>query len=102
MLAFRRIVGVVLLLMATMATANADEARAFLLAASCAGCHGTDGNSPGSIPPLQGKSKTFIVTALQEYKTGASQGTVMNRLARGYSDEDIELIGEWFAAKAQE
>jgi sulfide dehydrogenase cytochrome subunit len=81
---------------------EAGDTRAFMLAASCFGCHGTDGRSPGSIPTLYGKSSNFIVTALQEYKTDASQGTVMNRLAKGYSDEEIELIGEWFAALSQE
>jgi cytochrome subunit of sulfide dehydrogenase len=81
---------------------EASDTRAFMLAASCFGCHGTDGQSPGSIPTLYGKSKNFVVTALQEYKTDASQGTVMNRLAKGYSDEEIELIGEWFAAMSQE
>ncbi len=88
------------LLLSSAAVAE-DDPRAFVLTASCFGCHGTDGNSPGSIPPLSGKSQEFIVTALQEYKTDASQGTVMNRLAKGYSDEEIELIGAWFAARQE-
>lgn len=90
------------LLSGSLQADEAGDTRAFMLAASCFGCHGTDGKSSGSIPALHGKSKNFIVTALQEYKTDASQGTVMNRLAKGYSDEEIELIGEWFAAMSQE
>lgn len=91
-----------ILLSAPLQADEASDTRAFMLAASCFGCHGTDGKSTGSIPALHGKSRNFIVTALQEYKTDASQGTVMNRLAKGYSDEEIELIGEWFAAMSQE
>ena len=52
-------------LMLLPATLAAEEnPRAFMLASSCAACHGTDGNSPGVIPPLQGKSAKFIETAL--------------------------------------
>ena len=73
--------------------------RPFLLASSCAACHGTDGASPGAIPTLKGKSANFIRTALREFKSGASSSTVMGRLAKGYSDAEIDLIAAWFAAK---
>lgn len=72
--------------------AQPGELRAFVLAASCAACHGPDGHSPGAIPSLAGKSARFIEFAMQEYKSGASAGTVMNRIARGYSDDEIRLI----------
>lgn len=78
-----------------------DDLRAFMLASSCAACHGTDGNSPGAIPSLKGKSANFITTALKEFKSGASASTMMGRLAKGYSDEEIELIARWFAGKGQ-
>lgn len=67
-----------------------------MLSASCAGCHGTDGHSPGSIPDISGKSADFIRTSLLEFKSGQRPSTVMGRQAKGYSDEEIQLIAEYF------
>lgn len=79
-----------------------DDARAFMLAASCAACHGTGGNSPGAIPTLKGKDKNYIVRALNGFKSGTRPATVMNRLAKGYSDSEIQLLANWFATHNQE
>ena len=68
-----------------------------MLSNSCAGCHGTDGNSPGAIPSIQGKSADFIATALTEFRDGKRPSTVMGRHAKGYSDEEIKLIADHFA-----
>lgn len=67
-----------------------------MLSASCAGCHGTDGHSPGSIPDISGKSAEFIRTSLQDFRSGERASTVMGRHAKGYSDEEILLIAEYF------
>ncbi|MDZ7660789.1 c-type cytochrome [Thiohalophilus sp.] len=68
-----------------------------MLSNSCAACHGTDGNSPGAIPTLHGKSAAFIDRALREFRSGERESTVMGRHATGYSDEEIALIAEYFA-----
>ena len=81
---------------------QADEiSRATLLSVSCAGCHGTDGKSPGSIPTIGGKSSDFIATALRQFSTGERAGTVMGRHATGYTDEEILLIADYFAGREQ-
>ena len=71
------------------------------LANSCAGCHGTDGHSPGAIPSIGGKSSAFIETAMKEFRSGERHGTVMGRHARAYTDEEIRLIAEFFGGEAQ-
>jgi sulfide dehydrogenase cytochrome subunit len=71
--------------------------RGAMLSNSCAACHGTDGNSPGAIPSIGGKSAEFIQSALIEFREGKRPGTVMNRHALGYTDEEIRLIAEFFA-----
>ncbi|UCC57215.1 MAG: hypothetical protein JSU75_05670 [Gammaproteobacteria bacterium] len=79
---------------------QADEiSRATLLSISCAGCHGTDGKSPGSIPVIGGKSSDFIATALRQFSSGERAGTVMGRHATGYTDEEIQLIADYFAGR---
>jgi len=95
---------VLLIVLATgLLTANqtqADEiSRATLLSISCAGCHGTDGKSPGSIPTIGGKSSDFIATALLQFSSGERAGTVMGRHATGYTDEEIQLIADYFAGR---
>ena len=71
--------------------------RGMMLSQSCAGCHGTDGRSPGSIPSINGKDAAFIATALREFRDGKRPSTVMGRHAKGYSDEEIDLIAQHFA-----
>jgi sulfide dehydrogenase cytochrome subunit len=76
-----------------------EVSKGEILSASCAGCHGTDGHSPGSIPDISGKSAEFIQTSLLEFKSGQRLATVMGRQAKGYSDEEIQLIAEYFGKR---
>ncbi len=76
----------------------AEVSRAVLLGYTCAGCHGTNGNSEGpATPSLAGASKDYLIDAMQEYKSGERASTIMGRIARGYSREDIEQLAEFFS-----
>lgn len=86
----------------TGVSAATELTRGAMLGNSCAGCHGTDGHSPGAIPSIGGKSAEFIATAMKEFRSGERQGTVMNRHAEAYSDEEIRLIAEFFAREAEQ
>jgi sulfide dehydrogenase cytochrome subunit len=68
-----------------------------VLALSCAACHGTDGKSPGAIPAIAGKNRAFIEGALSDFKSGKRTGTVMNRLAKGYTDDEIKALAVFFS-----
>lgn len=70
--------------------------RGEVLSLSCSTCHGTDGKSVGIIPSFFGRSSEYIEMALKAFKSGARPSTVMGRHARGYSDEEIRLIAEYF------
>jgi cytochrome c553 len=69
------------------------------LAATCANCHGTNGVSVGEVESLAGKPKEELVRKMQEFKRGAKPATVMTQLAKGYTDEQIEVVAGWFAAQ---
>ena len=56
--------------------------RGGMLSASCAGCHGTDGRSPGAIPSINGKSAEYIRSALEDFRSGKRESTVMGRHAK--------------------
>ena len=69
------------------------------LAATCASCHGTNGVSVGEVASLASKPKDEIVRKMQDFKTGRVPGTIMPQLAKGYTDEQIDLVAAWFAAQ---
>lgn len=91
--------GVASLFILTVPGQSAELTRGAMLSISCAGCHGTDGNSPGSIPTIAAKPADFIETALKEFSSGKRQSTIMGRHAKGYTDEEIKLIAEYFAGQ---
>jgi len=87
-----------LLSMWLLPAGHAEElTRGAMLSVSCDGCHGTDGHSPGSIPDISGKSAEYIRNALEEFRSGERESTVMMRQAKGYTDEEMVLIAEYFA-----
>lgn len=81
-----------------LATAAPAAPSAAMLANACAGCHGTLGASAGpSMPSLAGQSRLAIVEAMKGFKSGERPATVMGRLAKGYSDADIDAMADFFA-----
>jgi cytochrome c553 len=69
------------------------------LAATCANCHGTNGQARGEMKPLAGMSAGKIVALLADYKSGAQPATIMHQIAKGYTDEQIKLVAAYFAAQ---
>jgi sulfide dehydrogenase cytochrome subunit len=69
-----------------------------MLADTCAGCHGTDGASAGpATPSLAGMSEIYMVDTMLAFKSGERPGTIMGRIAKGYSEEEFKLMGSVFA-----
>ena len=70
------------------------------IAASCAACHGTNGNSAGgAIPGLAGLNKEYFVNQMKAFREGKREATIMHQLAKGYSDAEIAALGDFFAAQ---
>ena len=75
----------------------ADGARLY---ASCAACHGTAGAGAGqALPVLAGQPQQALVASLQAFKAGTRPATIMQQIARGYSDDEIVLIAAYLAAQ---
>lgn len=70
-----------------------------VLAGACANCHGTDGRSPGGIPSLAGRPADVLKMQMLAYKsdTPPAGTTIMNRLAKGYSDAEIDALAQHFS-----
>jgi cytochrome c553 len=69
-------------------------------AAACSGCHLPPGAGVAtSIPPVHGRDAGEIAAAMEDYRAGRRSATVMDRLARGFSDEEIQAIALWLSAQ---
>jgi cytochrome c553 len=68
-------------------------------AASCSGCHAASAGVTTPVPRLVGVDRMAIVTAMQEFRSGKRVATVMDRIARGFTDEEILAIAAWYAAQ---
>lgn len=72
--------------------------QANMLAYACAACHGFNGNSQGpSTPNLAGISKFYFMDAMEAFKEDERPATVMNRIAKGYSKDEIKLMADFFS-----
>lgn len=65
-------------------------------AASCLGCH-TVASDGSPVPSLGSFTAEQMVTAMQAFRSGSRPATVMDRIAKGFSDEEIEAIAAWYA-----
>ena len=89
-------IGLLLLAMSAHADVNT---HARTLAATCAACHGTNGNSVGGTPILAGLDKSLFIKQMQDFKTGARPATVMHQHAKGYTTEEIEMLADFFSSQ---
>ena len=69
------------------------------IAANCTNCHGTDDRSRGAIPAIAGQDKAYLVQQLKDFRDGKRPSTIMQQLAKGYSDAQIEAAAAYLATQ---
>lgn len=62
---------------------------------TCYTCHGPQGKSPGAIPSLTQLSAIEIRDKLVDFRQDLGEATIMNRIAKAYSEEEIERIAQY-------
>lgn len=67
-------------------------------ASSCSGCHDARIANP-AIPPLKGRSAADIVAEMQAFRDGKREGTIMGRIAKGFSDSETQAIAAWLSQR---
>ncbi len=85
----------VLLCLGPMALADALTGRS--VGVTCNGCHGPDGSSKGAAPSLKGLPAAHLEKSMLDFKSGKRTATIMGRIAKGYSDEEIKAVAKYFA-----
>lgn len=79
---------------------SADGATASMLSNTCNGCHGMNGNSVGpASPSIAQMEKVAFVDTMKAFQSGDMYSTIMGRIAKGYTDEEIDLMAGHFAAR---
>ena len=73
------------------------QAQAPLSAEGCYGCHGPSGTGAGGIPALAGRDAAELRAQMLAFRANERPGTIMGRIARGYTDAEIAAIAEHFA-----
>ncbi len=68
-------------------------------AASCSGCHPATAKVETPVARLVGQDPAAIVAAMQAFRTGRRPATVMDRIAKGFSDDEVRAIAAWYAAQ---
>jgi cytochrome c553 len=71
------------------------------LAATCANCHGANGQALGEMKSLAGTPAERTIALMTYFKTTPQPPgiTIMHQIAKGYSDEQIKLIAAYFATQ---
>jgi len=97
------------------------DSNTTMLTNTCVACHGNEGNSNGpAIPNISGLSPIYFIGAMLAYKYEDEDqlleiidgdvdfedveafprySTIMGRIAKGYTEEEIKLMAEYFSAK---
>jgi cytochrome subunit of sulfide dehydrogenase len=68
-------------------------------ATACSGCHTAGATVASSVSRLYGRDANEIMTAMTGFRDGSVPATVMNRIAKGFSDDELRAIAAWLAAQ---
>jgi len=70
-------------------------------ALSCSGCHPASANVQTPAPRIAGRNAGDLVTALLAFKSGKTPATIMDRVAKGFTDDEIRAIASWYAERRE-
>ena len=89
--------GAIVVILLAIVAGPAGAAGPPLGASSCSGCHASNAAVETPVPRLSGRPASEIVAAMQAFRDGKRPATVMDRIAKGFSDAEIAAIATWYA-----
>lgn len=81
------------------APTNTTAAGVRSMAFNCAACHGTNGKAAAGSTgaSLAGMPAAKTIQAMKDFRDAKRPATVMHQIARGFSDEEVAAVAEYFA-----
>lgn len=61
-------------------------------ATTCSGCHGGE-----AMATINGRSAKYLVSTMEAFRAGDRRATIMNRLVKGFTPEEVQAIAAWIA-----
>ena len=92
-----RIIATVAALTASISAAPAASPEPPAGAAACSGCHPANVGIQTPIPRLAGRNAAEMVQQMRAFRDGQRDATVMGRIAKGFTDPEIQAIAAWYA-----
>ena len=65
-------------------------------AAACSGCHG---RASVAVATINGRDAKELTEVMRDFRSGQRAATVMDRIAKGFSDDETQAIATWLAAQ---
>jgi sulfide dehydrogenase cytochrome subunit len=87
-----------MMMAASSALAEGGAANGPMLAQACAGCHGQAGAGEGAVPDLRGYDREAFLRTWAEFRANERPATIMNRIARGYTEAEVAALADYFAS----
>lgn len=84
-------------LLVARATACAASPEPSAGASSCSGCHAVGAAVDTPVPRIAGRKAAEIAAQMRAFKSGEKPSTVMGRIAKGFTDAEIQAIAEWYS-----
>lgn len=69
------------------------------MAAACASCHGGQGRAQVGMISLAGVNQDVLLKKMRAFKAGEQPSTIMQQLAKGYSDDQLVALAGYFSAQ---
>ena len=88
------------LISALALTAPAMAADGPMLAQSCLGCHGPGAQGMGATVGIAGRPAPLLIAQMNAFRANERPGTIMGRIARGYSETEITAVAAYLAQGA--
>ena len=86
-------------LAALMAVTAAQAVEAPPGATACSGCHPGSAGVDTAATRLIGMKAEDILAAMVAYRSGARPATVMDRIAKGFTEPEAAAIANWYATQ---
>jgi cytochrome subunit of sulfide dehydrogenase len=90
--------GLALLAITASSPALADVPATPNVAQGCAGCHGQAGAGMGEVPAIAGYDRAAFIAHWAAFQANERPATIMNRIARGYSDAEVAALADYFSS----